>query len=368
MTPDLATFRESWLGRFLAPAHPRCLAILRVGLAGVLLLQALALGGSLHELYGQQGIVPWSIAARLTPPAAPTVGGLAQLVAPLGLSEPLCLRAVFLLYVASLGALLVGWRTRCSAVLAWLLHLMLLATGFASSYGVDQLAHIALFYCIWFPVGHDWSLDCLAGRCRAEPSFAAGLGRRVLQAHLCIVYFASGVEKAMGEQWWNGEAIWRATLRSDLSTFDFTWLAGAPCLAALLCWATLLVEIGYGVFILLPRARALWVLSAIALHAGIALTLGLLSFSALMIVLNVAAFLIPTGVGRDQRDGIAPGTSISRASRHDFLSGLLVHEPIALLSDAALARSEEDFTGQGVNALSKARISAGTEDSKRVNL
>jgi DNA-directed RNA polymerase beta' subunit len=36
---------------------------------------------------------------------------------------------------------------------------------------------------------------------------------------------------------------------------------------------------------------------------------------------------------------------ISRASRHDFLSGLLVHEPIALLSDAALARSEEDFTG-----------------------
>jgi DNA-directed RNA polymerase beta' subunit len=60
--------------------------------------------------------------------------------------------------------------------------------------------------------------------------------------------------------------------------------------------------------------------------------------------------------------------SISEASRHDFLSGLLVHEPIALLSDAALARSEEDFTGLGVNSLSRARISAGTEDSKGVNL
>src|SRR5262245_16338412 len=120
---------QGWLNRFLAPAHPRPLAVLRIGLAAVLLLQAIAVGGSLDDLYGEHGLVPWSIARRLAPETAPHVGWLVQVLAPAGVSESLCLRGVFLLYVASLGCLLIGWRTRISAGLSWFLHLMLLTSG-----------------------------------------------------------------------------------------------------------------------------------------------------------------------------------------------------------------------------------------------
>ena len=64
-----------------------------------------------------------------------------------------------LLYVGALTTLLVGWRTRASAAVAWTVHVMLGASGTASTYGVDQWANIALFYCLWAPVGDTWSAD-----------------------------------------------------------------------------------------------------------------------------------------------------------------------------------------------------------------
>src|SRR5205823_5544577 len=135
---------------------------------------------------------------------------------------------VFLLYLASLGSLLIGWHSRLSAVVAWLTHLALNVSGSPSIYGVDSFANWALYYCVWAPVGHALSADVLTGRLREAPSFGARLGLRVVQLHLCIAYFASGVEKAVGEQWRSGEAIWQALMQPALGQFDFSWLAAVP--------------------------------------------------------------------------------------------------------------------------------------------
>src|SRR5262249_12651489 len=162
----LAARAEDFFGR---PASPRPLAVLRIGLALVLLVQALAIGRSLPELYGEQGIVRWPITHALAPQGVPRVGWLASALAPLGVSADACLRGVFLLYLAGLGGLLVGWRTRPSALVAWLAHLALNTSGAASIYGVDALANIGLFYCVWMPVGHALSADVLAGRASGAP-------------------------------------------------------------------------------------------------------------------------------------------------------------------------------------------------------
>src|SRR5262249_760353 len=73
-----------------------------------------------------------------------------------------------------------------------------------------------------------WSLDRRAGRVSGEPSADARLGLRLLQLHLCVVYLASGLEKATGIQWWNGEAGWRGGMRPGLPHFRLTWLGGGP--------------------------------------------------------------------------------------------------------------------------------------------
>jgi hypothetical protein len=216
-----------------------------------------------------------------------------EALAPLGVSADACVRGVFLLYLAGLGALLTGWRTRISAAVVWLTHLALNTTGTVSIYGVDAFANLALFYCVWMPVGHAFSADVAAGRVSGEPSFGARLGLRVLQLHLCIAYLASGLEKVVGEQWRTGEAVWLALMQPALGQLDFSWMASAPWVALLACWGTLVVEIGYAFFVWPRRTRKAWALATIGLHAGIAVFMGLVSFSAVMAVLTLSAFLVP---------------------------------------------------------------------------
>ena len=108
------------------------------------------------------------------------------------------------------------------------------------------------------------------------------------------MYLATGLHKAAGPQWWNGEAIWRAVALPQLAQFDLTWLSSIPLLPMAIGWATLAVEIGYCILVWHGRTRFLAVASIVGMHLGIAAVLGLNSFAFLMIALNVAAFLVPT--------------------------------------------------------------------------
>jgi hypothetical protein len=277
----------AWLA---APASARPLAAFRIGVASVLLLQALTLAGSLQELYGSLGLVQWPVADLAVPPGHPRIRWVVDALAPLGVGEAACVNGLFAVYVAGLLALLAGWHTRAAALVAWLAFSTLKASAPLSGYGLYELSTISLFYCVCLPVGHGLSLDRRRGRVPAGPSPGARLGLRVLQLHLCIVYLSSGWWKASGDQWWDGAAIWRALMRQDLGQFDFAWLAEWPWLAKLACWGTLAVELGYAVLVWPRRTRRWWVAATLGLHAGIAVMLGLWLFSALMIVLTGAAF------------------------------------------------------------------------------
>ncbi len=283
----------TWVSGFVAaPASARPLAVFRIGIAAVLLAQAYAYSESLVALYGSLGIVQSPIAELMAPQGVPRISWLVEALTPWGVAEGDCIRGLFLLYVVGLAGLLVGWRTPWMAVVAWLTQLTLKTSGTASAYGVYEFANIALFYCVWMPVGHAFSLDVRRGRVSGEPSSGARLALRVLQLHLCVVYFASGVEKASGTQWWDGEAFWRAVMRPDAGPFDFSWLADVPWIAKLACWGTLLIEIGYAFFVWPRWTRKAWALASVGLHVGIGVILGLWSFSAVMIVFTASAFLI----------------------------------------------------------------------------
>jgi hypothetical protein len=293
------------------PASARPLAALRIGLAAVLLAQTASLAGSLNELYGSLGLAQRPVTEAMTPPGVPRLGWATDALAACGVPEADAIRAAFGVYAASLVALLLGWRTRPAAAVAWLAHLMFKA-GNPTTYGVDEFAHIALFYCVWLPVGRAWSLDVRAGRASDAASPAARLGQRVVQFHLCVVYLASGLEKASGEQWWSGEAVWRALMRTDLGSgaWDFAWLAEIPWVAKCACWGTLAVELGYAFLIWPARTRRLWGAATIGLHLGIAVFMGLWSFSAVMVVLTTAAFLVPAETGGTSRaSGTRPDVS-----------------------------------------------------------
>jgi predicted DCC family thiol-disulfide oxidoreductase YuxK len=245
------------------------------------------------DYYGSLGFVQAPIVERLTWPLTPRLSWVTSAISPFGIDEGIVIRCVFAFYLLAAFAFVLGWRTRLTAICLWLSNLIMMTSASPHMYGFDLFVKITLFYCVFAPVGNALSVDVVAGRTSSAPSFAARLSLRVLQAHLAVVYAATGIEKASGIQWWTGEALWRALMRPDLGTLDFSWIAWTPWVAAIGCWATLVIEIGYAVFIWPRRTRKWWALATIGLHVGIALTLGLIAFAGIMIILTLCAWLVP---------------------------------------------------------------------------
>ena len=274
----------------LRPESPAPLALLRVGVCCILILQAISLRDYLYPLVGSLGIMQPEITGGLTSGSLPRLQWAIYLGGYLpGLSEEQIITACFIAYIFSLSLLALGSFTRVAALFAWLLHLTFNTSGIASTYGVHEFTNIALFYCFVMPVGKAFSIDSRRRGDEATESVYYALCRRVLQWHLCIVYLSSGVEKAAGVQWWNGEAVWRALMREGVPV-SFAWLAAVPLVAMMLCWGTLLLEMGYAFFVWPLSTRKIWLALITAFHAGIALSLGLWFFSGSMILLNLAAF------------------------------------------------------------------------------
>lgn len=279
--------RRMGIDRWFRPVSARPLAALRVGLALLLLVHLIWLSNDLLSLYGSRGIIPWQLTDLLRDPWVPGLPTLAKAIVPLGIGMHSAIIVLVSLYAGSLLALALGFHARLSAFVAWGLHLSVVTSGFASFYGVDQIANTFLFYLFLFPSGRAWTFVA-----RPEKTIPVGC-LRVMQLHLCVIYLSAGLEKAMGRQWWNGEAIWRAVTQPAFRTFDVTWLANDPWLAMLAGWGTLVVEIGYAFFIWPRRTRTVWCIAAIGFHVGLGLFMGLVFFSSVMILLTSCLFLIP---------------------------------------------------------------------------
>jgi hypothetical protein len=271
--------------RWFRPASARPLAALRVGLPLLLLFHLIYLSNDILSLHG--GIIPWELTDLLRDPWVPGLPTLAGALRPLGIGAHTAIILLLAGYAGSLLSLALGFHTRLSALAAWGLHLSLVTSGFASFYGVDQITNTFLFYLVLFPSGRAWTFEP-----RPEETLPVGC-LRVMQIHLCVIYLSAGVEKALGRQWWNGEAVWQAVSQPAFRTFDLGWLASYSFIPMLAGWSTLLVEIGYALLIWPRRTRNAWCVATIGLHLGMALFMGLVFFSSVMILLTSCLFLIP---------------------------------------------------------------------------
>jgi hypothetical protein len=279
-----------FLAWFTRPDSPVPLGWFRIAVALFCFADLLAVGSSFVDVYGQYGFVQWAITRANLYGGLPHLGDVALLLKRFGLTADQSLYAVLGLYVVALCGLLVGWWSRLMAIVAWCIHFLLMHAGGGLIYGMDIFTHIALFYCMVMPVGDYLSLDAYAAKLPVQPSVAAGLTRRMLQLHMCLIYLSAGFEKAAGGQWWNGEAMWRSLMLPAFRQFDMSWLANAPWAAMLMGWSTMALEIGYTFLIWWPKTRRVWLVLVLGMHLSIGLFLGMWLFGIIMIILNLCAF------------------------------------------------------------------------------
>jgi hypothetical protein len=183
-------------------------------------------------------------------------------------------------------------------------------------FGVDTMMTVLLLYLMIGPSGAALSLDRVISRWwgrrenrhfssspsssfAATPRLSANIAIRMMQIHLCIIYFISGISKLQGGTWWNGTAVWNV-----LGNFEFAPMHMPEYVAALrlMCQndlffnvcingagvATLAFEIAYPFLVWKPNTRWLCLAGAIFLHGFIGLFMGLKTFSLMMLVFNMA--------------------------------------------------------------------------------
>jgi len=222
-------------------------------------------------------------------------------------------------------AMTVGFLTRMTVPLAWFLQLMLVHRLTGALFGLDQIMTYSAMYLMLSPCGGCFSIDALLRARREskagpdsslapsrtdwlfprnEPSVAATLATRLFQLHLCVIYLFGGLAKARGESWWDGTAVWYAVANYEYQSMDLTWLGRFPRVFSLLSHVTMFWEVFYCALVWPKLTRPIVLALAVAVHGGIALFLGMITFGVMMIVANMI-FVPPTLIRAIRRRRVA---------------------------------------------------------------
>lgn len=297
--------KERLLELLFPPETDTWLTVLRVGLGFQVMLYSLSVRYDWNYLFSGTARRVAEALLSLESHFIPRLGWSIKLGTQLGLHEATVLFVVWAcLFLAGCG-LLVGVACRVSAIAAWFFHLCAAKSGGFVSYGVDNFMTIGLFYLMLSPLPDRYALDRRLRELRPKNPQLLGFWRRVLQLHLCVIYFFSGLTKCLGSGWWNGSSVWRALIRPPFNVIDpeilVRWKYLFPVAGIFIC----LLEIGYPFFIWNSKTRKIWLIGICAMHVGIGLTMGMYLFAFIMIVLNVAAF--GPGLIRTEHAGITSG-------------------------------------------------------------
>ncbi len=288
--------RLAKLKGFLFPAESDTwLTVLRVGLGLQVALYTLSSRADWNELFSSSGhgLINREVTEAVLSvesPLAPRLGWLIAAGSRFGISESFVLWAVWTVLLGAACCLLVGFCCRPAAIIAWFFHLCAVKSEQFLSYGMDNFTTIGLFYLMLSPLPDRLSLDAHIRSWLPRDAHFLGFFRRVLQVHVCIIYFFGGITKCMGAEWWNGNSIWWALTSPPYNVVSpevlVMWKHFLPLIGISIC----LIETGYPFFVWLKQTRLVWFLCVCGMHVAIGCTMGLYLFSLIMIILNLAAF------------------------------------------------------------------------------
>jgi len=212
--------------------------------------------------------------------------------------------------IAAAVCLTAGFFSRTANLLVLVGHLSFVHRSYVAWFGMDSILAMILLYLLIGPSGATFSVDRILRRRRErrsghEPSgvtsfWQANFSVRMIQIHMCIIYLCSGLAKLQGETWWDGTAVLRSLMGYELAPVDLRWLGNFsdPALewfSSLSVAATLVFEIGF-VFLIWNRSlRPLILATAVMLHLGIGVLMGLVGFGAIMLT-GCISFIAPEAI------------------------------------------------------------------------
>lgn len=201
-----------------------------------------------------------------------------------------------------------GCWSRVTSVLTAMLVISYCNRATGTLFGLDQLLAMLCLYLAIGNCGGAFSIDRWWQQRKSTDTnlksvnsdVPTNIATRLIQLHLCLIYFFAGLGKLQGETWWNGQAIWFSVASYEYQTWDLTWLADHLWLANLLTLVTVFWEVTYPALVWSRLTRPVVLAIAVLTHLGIGLAMGMMTFGLVMLVANVA-FVEPEWLHRIRR-------------------------------------------------------------------
>jgi|GEM_PF-253551 len=262
-----ASFKEK-LGRIdwplLASIDLRSLALFRIGLGIMMLVSLSTFWGEVGLFLTDYGVFPRRMAIE-----GPGSRSISLMMAGGGLGF-----AVTMLSLTALCAvaLILGYYTRVTTVLCWLLMSSLHLRAYLTMSGADGQLLIMLFWGMFLPLGGYFSVDNALARTPTTQRALCTVATLALLLQLTYIYLVGALQKT-GDAWLvDYTAVSYAVSALHLATSFSSYLADMPQLAR---WFTLYVyhlELYAVIFLFLPvftaQARLLMFVLLGSMHLG----------------------------------------------------------------------------------------------------
>ncbi len=253
----------------------RSLALLRMGLAIVILTDLFWRFPDITSLYSDEGVLPrTSLIEKFLEPWYWSIHLLS--------GQPFVQGLLFLIAALLALAMLVGYRSRLATIACWVLLVSLHHRNPTLLFAGDSVLRTMMFWAMFLPLGAAYSVDiALNPKADSVPKqifSGAVIGFTVQQ---CFIYIMSAVFKTTSDIWWPDlTAVYYALSFDQYVTPLGAWLLHLPpFLLKTFTLVTLILEWVGPLFLFMPYRtnffRTATVITFILLHIGFAFTLNL---------------------------------------------------------------------------------------------
>lgn len=202
--------------------------------------------------------------------------------------------------IVALGFTL-GYKGRLVSILNFIFFSSLYIRFFYIGDGGDNLMYLALFFLMFANTSRYFSIDNYL-KDATNPFYKNEFQKKlsnILQnfviifctAQICVIYLTSGFYQVMGDSWNNGTAIYYISQVKSISMPFLEEMARKYIyLSVIISYASVLVKLAFPLLILNRRTKLFAVISVCLFHVGIAVGMGLYSFSIAMIAMELLIF------------------------------------------------------------------------------
>ena len=264
--------RQGWNWLVDEPRQTRGVRVLQIAIGAMLLFRLFTEGPYAAYLWGPRGLGSGS----MIPLFGNLFGGLLD---HLFTTQAGTDAVLLLLGIGALG-LILGYRTRVATAIALFAFLLLEQRLLDLPDGGDNIARLVLCYMLFLiPSG--------AKRLRGSLSvWFHNIAVLAIMLQVAVLYGTAGLAKAFGDLWHHGTAMYYISQVQWFSLPAMRQMFKNPWITTASSYMAVLYQVWFPIAIISPLRR-FWIAIGIFFHLGIAIFMGLVTFSTVMIGLDL---------------------------------------------------------------------------------